>query len=193
MCKCVVSIRDADWRTRLKNFDAVFAPGAAQAEAAPRPTPTPAAVETDLGKENPSATPLVVPDCDIPQFLTQEEFTKECPNPQATFTIAINGQNFMCSCMDKKVWLSTMNKTRIPGINSPNAKPVFLYAGGSWISDHAKARSVRVLFLSKETMTQMNAKHDEAADFIAKDVNQDKGLEFRLESQEDMVPWQWVL
>jgi hypothetical protein len=41
--------------------------------------------------------------------------------------------------VDNKVFLSTGNKVMVFGARTTNAKPLFMYAGGTWISEDAKA------------------------------------------------------
>ena len=50
-----------------------------------------------------------------------------------------NGQNISCTLVDNKVFLSTGSKVTIFGAGTTNAKPLFMYAGGTWISEDAKA------------------------------------------------------
>lgn len=50
-----------------------------------------------------------------------------------------NGQNITCTLVDNKVFLSTGNKVMVFGAGTTNAKPLFMYAGGTWISEDAKA------------------------------------------------------
>ena len=50
----------------------------------------------------------------------------------------------MC-LVEGAVFISSNVKTRVPGISSHDPKPLVLFAGGSWISDSAKASERRKL------------------------------------------------
>ena len=44
----------------------------------------------------------------------------------------------MC-LVDNAVFITSPAKIRVPGVCSPDPKPLVMFAGGSWISDTAKA------------------------------------------------------
>ena len=139
---CFVGIQDPDWRTRLANFDAVFSPAASgqqqQQQAAAANTST---AEVDL------ATPVVQPvqsQCATPPHMTSDEFKKRYPEITCSVTINMGAQSITCHYADNKIFLVCTANFQIPGILSPDARPIFLYAGGTWISDSSKAGGVHV-------------------------------------------------
>ncbi|CAK9075623.1 unnamed protein product, partial [Durusdinium trenchii] len=159
-------VRNPDWRTRLANFDAVFSPAASgqqqQQQAAAANTST---AEVDL------ATPVVQPvqsQCATPPHMTSDEFKKRYPEITCSVTINMGAQSITCHYADNKIFLVCTANFQIPGILSPDARPIFLYAGGTWISDSSKAGGVH------------------AKDFLSKETNANKAVEFHLESSQDM-------
>lgn len=81
-------------------------------------------------------------DCETPPSISHEQFTKDYPNTSATVTINLGGQQLTCHFVNDKVFLGSSQKGRLPGIASSNAKPVFAYAGGQWLSDSSKDKFV---------------------------------------------------
>ena len=147
----------------MKNFDAVF-----QHSSTERPTPTPAAAEVDLS--GPTTGPPEQAggaECECPPSMSADEFKQKYTEVTASVTINM-GQNVLCQVAAGKCFISCATQFKLPGVQSMSAKPLFLYAGGSWISDSNKAK-----------------------DFLAKPANEGKGVEFRLESSKDMVPWRF--
>lgn len=151
---------DPDWRNRLKNFDSVFSPSSE------RPQPSQKAAEMDLSVEQPaenlSASPVM---CEVPPSMSVEEFKKTYPETILSVTLNL-GASVVCQIVEgNKVFISTSATVHLSGAQSAQAKPIFLYAGGSWVSDSNKAK-----------------------DWLAK--NEGKGgVEFRLESANSMVAW----
>ena len=132
-----VSHQDPDWRVRLKNFDSIYSPSADSST--PSPAPRPVTAEMDLGQEetNPTHQPPQ-PMETSPDQMSQEQFTTTLT---ATVQITVGqGQVLTCSLVDGKAFLMSATKTKLAGINSSGARPIFLYAGGAWVSDSAKAR-----------------------------------------------------
>ena len=128
-------IQDPDWRQRLKNFDAVFAPVANTQEPAQAPAVT-VNTNPDLEKQTvPTSETL----CDAPPSLTAEEFQTKHPTLVATVTLNV-GANLTCCLAEDKVYIMSGAKITLPGLKSQNPRPLFLYAGGSWISESGKDR-----------------------------------------------------
>ena len=127
---------------RLKNLDSVFTPSADSST--PSPAPKPVAADMDLGQEVPTTPQTVQPMATSPDQMSQEEFTKKFPTLTATVQITVGqGQVLTCSLVDGKAFLTSATKTKLAGINSSGARPIFLYAGGAWVSDSAKARQLK--------------------------------------------------
>ena len=81
--------------------------------------------------------------------MSEDNFKKKYPSAEAMTAVTLNmgnGQTITCTLVDNKVFLSTANKVTIFGAGTTNAKPLFMYAGGTWISEDAKA------FSEKETI-----------------------------------------
>lgn len=114
-----------------------------------------------------------------PSSQTAEQFAKAHPTPTATVQITLApGQNVTCAVVDDGVWLMRPTATTLKGVASAGARAMFLYAGGGWISDNAKAGR----FFSLEADLQ-------AKDFISKPANENKAVEFRLSSADQMASW----
>eukprot|EP00435_Cladocopium_sp_Y103_P042610 s1532_g11.t2 len=128
-----------------------------------RPTPTAAALETDLAKETTQEVKVENQEIEAPPAMTMEKFKEKYPEVQMTVTLNM-GQNVVCQVAGGKCFISAASTFRLVGANSSAPKPLFLYAGGSWISDNSKAK-----------------------DFLSKPGNEGKGVEFRLESAKSMV------
>ncbi|CAK8999487.1 Uncharacterized protein SCF082_LOCUS6070 [Durusdinium trenchii] len=124
------------------------------------PSPQPEDAERDLGVANPDP---VGPQLMEPPSLTEEAFKQKYSSSASTnVTINVGGCNLTATLVDNKLYFSTATKMKLLGASTPNAKPVLLYAGGSWISEDSKAR-----------------------DFLSKDANKGKAVEFRLSSCDD--------
>ncbi|CAK9072441.1 Uncharacterized protein SCF082_LOCUS35627 [Durusdinium trenchii] len=164
---CVL-IQDPDWRVRLKNFDSVFAP-TDNPTAAPAPEPVPQDANKDLGQDLP--TPERAVDGQkllTPPALSKEDFDAQYKDCEVkAVTLSVGAQNLTRSIVNDKVYLSaTMNSpSRLLGVQTPSSKPLFLYAGGSWV------------------MRQPC----KAKDFLSKEANQNKAVEFRLSSGDELV------
>lgn len=178
------SIQDADWRTRLKNFDSVFPP-VQDPEQAAVPNPTSGQENLDLG-QTPAETPQepIVGNA-APPSMTEEVFNQKFPEIACSVTLNM-GQNVICHYADGKCFLTTATKFTLVGLDGANPKPLFLFGGGSWISD-AKAE-----LQPKNTgwLWGVGVKWDctwQAKDYISKEANSNKSVEFRLESSDDWV------
>lgn len=114
----------------MQNFDAVFQPSAS----ANAPPPAAKAVVEDLA-EVPQTK--VVEELSV-NSLTEENFKTKYPSVVATVQVNM-GCTVVVHVVDQAVYIMSPTKVRVPGINSEGARPLFCYAGGSWISDPAKA------------------------------------------------------
>ena len=122
----------------MKNFDSVFTPAAPSGTGttAPAPSPQPEDAERDLGVANPDP---VGPQLMEPPSLTEEAFKQKYSSSASTnVTINVGGCNLTATLVDNKLYFSTATKMKRLGASTPNAKPVLLYAGGSWISEDSK-------------------------------------------------------
>ncbi|CAK9073577.1 unnamed protein product, partial [Durusdinium trenchii] len=136
-------VRNADWRTRLKNFDKVFDQASAASTTPPKVTKSQEAIDLSTKDATTPATETQAEgDCETPPSISHEQFTKDYPNTSATVTINLGGQQLTCHFVNDKVFLGSSQKGRLPGIASSNAKPVFAYAGGQWLSDSSKDKFV---------------------------------------------------
>ena len=79
--------------------------------------------------------------CETPPKLSEEEFKSKHPSVDATLTLNM-GVNITCYVVAGKIFLSSPSKVLLPGVQSETAKPIFMYAGGSWISESAKVTLV---------------------------------------------------
>ena len=123
---------------RLKNFDSVFSQPLSSGD---RPNPQAAAADVDLAQEAPAPPPAAVVTCPEPAKMTANEFQLKYPNPDAPITLTLGaGVNITCYVVGANAFLSSQSKVILPGVQSgETAKPLFMYAGGSWISESAKA------------------------------------------------------
>lgn len=125
----------------MKNFDSIFAESSR--DAAEIQVPTAADAERDLGEA--PAEPVETPDASTtcePPSMTAAEFRTKYPESASPLVVTLNlgpGQPVTCTFVDGKVYLSSTANTRILGACTANARPLFLYSGGTWISDSAKA------------------------------------------------------
>ncbi|CAJ1408389.1 unnamed protein product [Effrenium voratum] len=124
-------MRNPDWRVRLQNFDAVFNPA--------QPSVTPAAEGVNLAqevkKEDPQPAAASGQDSGM-QTMSQEKFKEKFPTTQASVTLPVG--SVTAHLVDGKVYIVSTTKIFIEGVSGANPKALFLYAGGSWISDSAK-------------------------------------------------------
>lgn len=135
-------IQDPDWRTRLKNFGAVFQPVAGNED---RPQPKQGDEEVDLASESTGraegqngSDPDPTPDpCPVPPSMTEEVFKQKYPTLDVTVTVNM-GCNVTCYSSGGNVFLQSPGKIILPGVRSETAQPLFMYAGGSWVSKSAK-------------------------------------------------------
>lgn len=72
-----------------------------------------------------------------PPSMTEEVFNQKFPEIACSVTLNM-GQNVICHYADGKCFLTTATKFTLVGLDGANPKPLFLFGGGSWISD-AKA------------------------------------------------------
>ncbi len=125
---------------RLKNFDSVFSSSTSSQD---RPEPRPADAERDLSVEPPAPSNLQmsVEDCPVPPKMSDADFKQKYPNLDATITLTFGvGISVTCYVVGNKAFVTSPTKVLLPGVLSgESAKPIFMYAGGSWISESAKA------------------------------------------------------
>lgn len=93
--------------------------------------------ELDLGVEQQAAGRTSAVTCEIPPNMTTEEFSTKYPEITCTITVNL-GQPITCHYVDQKVFITSSTKFMLPGYASSSPKPIFLYAGGTWISDSSK-------------------------------------------------------
>lgn len=142
---------------RLKNFDSVFAPVAGDTEA-PAPQPEPQDAERDLSDDAVGVpTPAVAPVCEPPSMTEAQFKSKFSGQEPIVVTLSMgSGQTISCHLVDNKALLSSSSNTRVLGAATQNSRPLFLYAGGSWISDSAKVGfSYLVFFIPKFDLKQL--------------------------------------
>ncbi len=93
--------------------------------------------------------------------------------------------------VDGAVFIMSPSKVRVPGLLSHDPKPLVLFAGGSWISDSAKAwgwqnknraDGIFELIISSKKQWLYPCQNLEAKDFLSKAANENKAIEFRIES-----------
>lgn len=118
-------------------------------DAAPAPQPAAADVERDLGSQAaaaPMAAAVAAAVVIEPPAMDEEKFKQKFPSADAmtVVTLNMNGGNIQCTIVDGKAFISSPNKMTILGATTPSAKPLFLYAGGTWISEDAKAGHVKM-------------------------------------------------
>ena len=124
---------------RLKNFDSVFSGSTSQ----DRPEPKPTDAERDLAVDTPapSGLQMSVEECPVPPKMSEADFKQKYPNLDATISLTFGvGISVTCYVVGNKAFVASPTKVMLPGVLSgENAKPIFMYAGGSWISESAKA------------------------------------------------------
>lgn len=183
----------------MKNFDSVFAPVAGDTEA-PAPQPEPQDAERDLSEDATVATTAeVAPVCEPPS-MTEAQFKSKFAGQEPTVvTLSMGpGQTISCHLVDNKVFLNSSANTRVLGAATQNSRPLFLYAGGSWISDSAKVGlSCLVLFIPKFDLKQLFVILDfkfqyllvtcqQAKDYLSKPANENKAVEFKIHGPDDL-------
>ena len=176
---------DPDWRLRLKNFDAVFAP-VTDAANTPRPTPGISAATVDLGAETAWAGTPVETVGEEPPSMTHDEFKAKYTNISVTISLTL-AQAVTCFVADGKVFLLASSKLKVGGVNAHDAKSVIMYAGGGWISESSKAEQNNYVL---HTTLQ-------AQDYLSKQFNENRGVEFRINNENqhaaliEVVLFQW--
>lgn len=132
----------------MKNFDNVFGQAAAGSTQT-KPNPSPAAAEVDLSHDLGGAArvgnSVVVDECPTPVHMSEADFKQKFANPDATITLNLGGNlNVTCFVVGSNAYITSSTKVILPGVHSgESAKPIFMYAGGSWISESAKASQQR--------------------------------------------------
>ena len=121
----------------MKNFDSIFAPCSANE----KPKPKAGDEDIDLGQQETEVT--VTPTkgaepCPTPPSMSQQEFEEKHKTVDATITLTV-GTSITCYVVGGKLFLTSPSKVMLPGVQAENAKPLLMYAGGSWISESAKA------------------------------------------------------
>eukprot|EP00438_Fugacium_kawagutii_P036217 Skav223158 [mRNA] locus=scaffold2973:257878:262548:- [translate_table: standard] len=128
-----------------------FMSGCLSFSTSPIPLPSATDAERDLGEVAAEETPDAPETCD-PPVMSEADFKAKYPDASNPLVVTLSlgpGQPITCTYVDGKVFLSSKANTRILGATTPNAKPLFLYAGGTWIADSAKADVV----LEEQTST----------------------------------------
>ena len=117
---------------RLKNFDSVFVPSES-------PDPRPSDADVDLATETVRET-VETTACPDPSKMTEAEFKENFSNVDATITLTFGvALTVTCYVVGTQAFVSSPTKAILPGVLSgASAKPIFMYAGGSWISESAK-------------------------------------------------------
>lgn len=123
---------------RLKNFDSVFSQPLSSGEG---PNPQARAAEVDLAQEAPAPEPAVVVPCPEPAKMSADEFKQKYPTIDATINLSMGGgSSVTCFVVGAHAFLSADSKVILPGVHSgENTKAMFMYAGGNWLSESAKA------------------------------------------------------
>ncbi|CAE7889335.1 unnamed protein product [Symbiodinium microadriaticum] len=143
-------VRNPDWRQRLSNLDSVFG----------HATPAVSGVNPDADLSDPAmkaattSEPLDKAAAPSPEGqLSEEEFKKKYPVVAATISTAFVGIN--CYYTNDAVFIMTQHAMKVAGVTDGGsaAKPLFMYAGGTWIS---------------------------AKDWLDKPANQNKAISFEL-------------
>lgn len=115
----------------------MFAPSTS-AEVAPAPAVT-SNTSTDLDQVSVDTKEEAI--ADAPPSMTMEEFEKK--HPTVLCTVSLNmGVTLTCHVVEGQAYISSSTKVSIPSLGSEHPKPIFLYSGGSWISDSGKDRGV---------------------------------------------------
>lgn len=116
----------------------------ANPEQAPPPTPAVADENLDLASETQNARVLPQSSGEAPPHMTQDEFKEKYPEVTATTSLNMGGNSIVCHYIDSgKVFLTSPTKVFVAGVDASSPKPLFTYAGGSWISDSSKAASCK--------------------------------------------------
>lgn len=160
----------------MKNFDAVFEP-------VPQPerAPTPQDENKDLSVEQPQVD-AVTSSAQVPPSLSPDEFKQKFPEVTASVTINM-GQNIVCHCAQNKIFISSASRFLLAGLDAASPKALFVYAGGSWISDSPKAQGDQnlCLFTLKQSLFQ-------AKDYMSKAANESKAVAFELANADSTAP-----
>lgn len=148
--------------------------------------------ELDLGVEQQAAGPTSTVPCEIPPNMTTEAFSTKYPEITCTITLNL-GQPITCHYVDQKVFITSSAKFMLPGYASSSPKPIFLYAGGTWISDSSKVgRPIFWLFNRCVSCWGLKCWNcigsgEQAKDFLSKETNVNKAVEFRLDGPDAWV------
>ena len=133
---------------RLKNFDSVFAPGAAADTPAPAPQASDATRDLGEATEAQAATPAAPVTCEPPS-MTTAQFKQKYASTEGAVVVTLSlgpGQPVSCTFVDGKLFIHSTANTRVIGAKTANAKPLLMYAGGSWIPDPAKVPCLTLFF-----------------------------------------------
>ena len=132
-------VRGPDWKVRVPNFDNVFPPGL-------EPKPLVVDPKIDLGVVHPPVEPVEEETLnEPPPSMTLDEFKEKYPT--VTATVSLNfGHTVTCYVCETKCFVMSGVKFKLPGLKSPDAKPAFLYAGGTWLSESSKDRHILTVF-----------------------------------------------
>jgi len=122
----------------LKNFDSVFQH--VQGEEGPQPRQ--GDEERDLGAEAGAEAAPAAQQMVQPPSMTEEKFKETYRSTDAQVTLSV-GFSVTCFVVGSKVFLQSPSQVVLPGVCSSSAKPLFMYAGGSWISESAKVPGLR--------------------------------------------------
>ena len=122
----------------MKNFDSVFQH--VQGEEGPQPRQ--GDEERDLGAEAGAEAAPAAQQMVQPPSMTEEKFKETYPSTDAQVTLSV-GFSVTCFVVGSKVFLQSPSQVVLPDVCSSSAKPLFMYAGGSWISESAKVPGLR--------------------------------------------------
>ena len=147
-----------------------------------------------MGKQETETIPKPIKgadSCPTPPSMSQAEFEAKHKTVDATITWTM-GTSITCYVVGTKIFLTSPGKVMLPGAQAENAKPLLMYAGGSWISESAKVTQIKhihILYFSNfEDNSTGQQSSAQAQEFLSKAANENKAIEFRLESENAMVP-----
>ena len=195
LCFSVLSTwsdQDPDWRVRLKNFDSIFAPCSANE----KPKPKAGDEDIDLGQQETEVT--VTPTkgaepCPTPPSMSQQEFEEKHKTVDATITLTV-GTSITCYVVGGKLFLTSPSKVMLPGVQAENAKPLLMYAGGVGSQSQQKQLSSNTnqyfsfFWFWRQDKSTGQQSAAQAQEFLSKAANENKAIEFLLESENAMVP-----
>ena len=163
----------------MANFDSVFAPSTGQSDSSSNVAAANASTDMDLGAQPAEGEQEAE---QVPPFMSSEQFANQYPDITCSVTVNMGGQAVTCHYVDNKCFLTCGAKFKIPCVMCPDARPIFLYAGGSWISDSSKA------WIKKFKRVWTKKVEWQAKDFLSKEANINKAVEFRVEDPQGMDP-----